>query len=158
MPSKKLDFNGLVKLFLDNESVQTLYDYRLFTYDYNRRFVLYNNKTFEVMLCGSLIKNTTGYEFKFSTLKEVLNFFAKMNTPRPDDSPDILLEPIQEYLEELNSNRIQIKDIILNVFSRNRMKDLTNKQLEMRIAACLNDLGWKKSRQSKGSFWIKNDV
>jgi hypothetical protein len=156
MSRRKLLFNQVVALFLGNEDVKSILDCTLLSYDYNKRLVLHNGKQFEVMFSASQIKMATGYEFDFSVFKEVIHYFAKLNTPMPEESPDILLEPISQYIEDNSLERLQVRDIVRDVF-KGSMKDLTNRQLEMRISSCLVELGWKKSRQSKGSFWLKRE-
>lgn len=130
------------------------YDSKAFTYNYGTKKVLYKGKVVNPDIQGIEFCRKAKVFVAISEYKLAILNLAIMNTPEPEKELDELAEPIEQWLEASKFEQIRVLDIIKEVFGGS-VRDLTDRQLQMRVAGCLEDLGWKRVRTNKFHIWKK---
>jgi hypothetical protein len=150
MKRSTISVTDIIEVVLDRE----YYNISLFTYDYNTKLTKYDNKPFDVKLESIKFKIAFQYNFNWKEFRDAVYYFAKMNTPTPQETIDNLIQPIKEWLDKENKTQTTVLEIITEALGGKPI-DLTQRQIEIRVGGCLNVLGWKKIKRNYGNIWIK---
>lgn len=141
----------IVSLILESN----YYDVSLLEYDTSCKKILYNKQPFVSLDVEALKFELTfeRYTFNYRSFSKALFCLAMMNTQDTMEE-NTLLEPIQQWLEKNELSSTSTREVISKVFN-NSVSGLTYRQLEVRVANTLRELGWQKKRIAKGVIWNK---
>ena len=131
-----------------------IYDLEDLYYDYSIKRIIYKNKILDMTLEYEDLRLALSYKcikFKFEEFKLAVRKIVRDATLIPQNNMDSITEILDEYLSD--KKEIRIVEIIKNLFN-GKLKDLTSRQLERKIANSLMELGWKRVRTNKYNKWI----
>lgn len=149
MKLKRIGCTEIAQLIIEHQ----YYDVKAITFDYEEKKILINGERVEPKLERFKFGMYFTVECTIKDFQDALYGLARLNTPEPVEELHPLCEPIGNWLKENEIFEVRIADIVLMCL-KGTLLDLTHRQIEMTVAKCLKQLGWKKIKKENGNVWI----
>lgn len=153
MKLKRIGTTGIAQLILE----YNYYDVSKLTFDYVEKRVLLNDSIIEPKLERFKFAMHFSIECTIRDFQDAIYGLARLNTPEPEEELHPLCEPIRQWLGRKGITEIQIAEIVIGCL-KGTLLDLTERQVEMTVAKCLKQLGWKKVRKKTYNCWIPPEI
>jgi hypothetical protein len=146
---KNMSTCEIMQVLVDKGIAKTL------SYDYETGRILRDGQEVEPKLEALHFIYTWNYKANLKDYQDALYYWARQNTPKPENVMSELHETISQYLA--NKNEVTTSELLSKCLKLS-LTDKYRRRWEMQVAKVMKDLKWNKYRTSNKRVWVRKSL